>query len=172
MKIESTEFTKETILGFVDDYLETERKLIVNRLREIITQTEALLPSLEAPAESSSESWNAVETVAHMATSSNFFGWLVHEVATKEDVDTSGILEMIKLRDIVTTDAVQLPPEALMKQLRDNIEQTIEFVEQVPYKDLRRTFDYVGTDMTAEDILRIPLCGHLESHVEQIRNAV
>lgn len=172
MKIESTEFTTEDIHGFVDDYLETERKLLLARLREIITQTEALLPSLESPAESSGESWNAIETLAHMATTSNFFGWLVHEVATKEEVDTSGILEMIKLRDIVTTDAVQLPPEALVKQLRDNVEKTIEFVETVPYADLRKTFDYVGRTMSAEDILRIPLCGHLESHIEQMRNAI
>lgn len=171
MKIESTEFTEEDIGGFLTQYFEVERNHLTARLKAIVEETDALVSSIEARSESAEREWSAIETLAHMALTARFFGWLVHEIATKKEVE-SDILDMLKLRDVAGTDAARLPPDELAKQVRENIRRTIAFLETVPYDDLRTPIKYVGRDMTAEDLLRITYCGHLEDHVDQIRKAI
>lgn len=171
MKIESIEFTEADIDSFITDYFELERKQLIERLGSIIEETEALVSSIEGRSESAEEEWSATETLAHIAISARFFGWLVHEIATKKEV-AADIVELLKLRDVAGVDAAQLPPDVLAKQVRENIERTIAFIEKVPYEDLRTTIEYVGRNMTAEDLLRIPYITHLEDHVDQIRKAL
>lgn len=170
MKLESIEFTDETIDGFIGDYFESERKLLIDRLRRVLDETDELAPSIK-PSDSPDNSWNAVETLAHMATTAQFFGWLASHVASKKEMEGS-LTEMLKLRDVVSNDAAQMPVEELVNELRKNLEQTISFLETVGYDDLRTPFQYVGRTMTGEDLIRVPLCAHLESHVAQIREAV
>ena len=171
MKVESPSFTEKDVAGFLTDYYEHERNLLVARLRKIIEDADALLPSIRDQGETNGDSWNALETLAHMATSSQFFGWLANEVSKKGDL-TGDPLETIKMRDIVGNQAVELPIEELAGQLRENLERTIKFVEKVDYESLRRTFNFVGHQLSGEDVIRIPLCGHMENHIEQIREAL
>lgn len=171
MKLESLEFTDEDIAGFLTDYFDTERQLHIARLRKIIDDAESLVPAIEGRNLDGGDDWNAVETLAHMVSTAQFFGWLANEVATKKVVE-GNITEMLKLRDIVITDASQQAPEALVKDLRENIERTIGFLEKVDWPDLRTPVDYVGFQMTGEDFIRLPLCGHLEGHLEQIKAAL
>lgn len=170
MKVESPKFTESDIAAFFTDYMEHERGLLIERLRAIMEQTESLVPKIESQDPSDGDSWNAIETLAHMATSSQFFGWLANQVASKKDV--GDVTQMIRMRDVVGAQAAQLSADELAKQLRDNLERTIKFLETVDYDDLRTTFDFVGRKVTAEDAIRIPLCAHLETHNEQIRSAL
>ena len=171
MKLESPQFTIEQIQSFVTDYFDHERDLLVSRLRKIVEQVDMLVSSVPEGPAGDDVGWSPVETLAHMVTSSQYFGWLAHQVASKKG-DPGDILEMLKLRDVVSGEAAQLPVETLSDQFRENIERTIRFIEKTPFEDLRTRFDYVGRDMTAEDLIRIPLCAHLESHIEQIRAAL
>lgn len=171
MKVESPSFTQKDVAGFLTDYYENERRLLISRIQKIIEDTEALLPSITDQGKTNGDSWNALETLAHMATTSQFFGWLASEVSKKGD-ETGDPLEMIKMRDIVGNQAVELPIGELAKQLRENLERTIKFIGKVGYEDLRKTFNFVGHRLSGEDVIRIPLCGHLESHIEQIREAL
>lgn len=171
MKVESPEFTEADIAGFLTDYYEHERGLLITRLERIMEETEALIPSIKSQTASNGDSWNAVETLAHMATSSQFFGWLANEVSQKGD-ETGDPIEMIRMRDIVGNQAAELPVEELAKLLQENLERTIKFIEKVPYEDLRKSFNFVGTRLSGEDLIRIPLCAHLESHIEQAREAL
>ena len=168
MKVESPEFTEAEIDGFVTDYFEDERRGLIRRLEKIVEETDALVPAIQGREQTPDDSWSAVETLAHMATTAQFFGWLVHEVVTKKEIDVD-IVGMIKLRDIVTNDAADLPPKDLAGQVRQNIERTIHFIKDVPYDDLRVRFQYVGRELTAEDVIRIPLSAHLESHIRQMK---
>lgn len=171
MKIESTEFTEADIGDFLSDYFELERKQLIARLTRIAEDTEALVPSIEGRSGSAESEWNALETLAHMALSAQFFGWLVHEIATKKELE-GDINEMLKLRDIAGAEAARLAPDVLAKQVRENIERTVAFIEKVPYDDLRNSVRYGGREMTGEDALRISYINHLEDHVNQIRNAI
>lgn len=171
MKVESPQFTEQDVRGFVTDYFEHERALLIGRLEDVVEQTDKLAARIVETAAPESDSWRPAETLAHMVTSAGYFGWLIYQVASKKG-DVGDVLGMLKMRDVVSNDAAQSPPETLAKQLRESIERTIGFVRSVPYEDLRTTFDYVGMPMSAEDVIRIPLCSHLESHIEQIRSAL
>ena len=84
MKLESTEFTEADIDGFVSDYFDLERELLIGRLQAIIEKTEALVPDIEASGETPGDAWNARETLAHMATTVQFMAGLAHEISTKK----------------------------------------------------------------------------------------
>jgi hypothetical protein len=171
MKMESVEFTDETIDGFIGDYFEVERKLLIDRLRRVLDETDELAQSIKPTEEGSGDSWNALETLAHMATTAQFFGWLANQVASKKELE-GNLIEMLKLRDVVSNDAAQMPVDELVTELHKQVDQTISFLETVDYDDLRTPFQYVGRTMTAEDLVRVPLCAHLESHVAQMREAI
>lgn len=170
MKIESTQFTDEVFDSFVTDFFDVERRILLDRLRNIVTTVNELVPSIKEGT-SGQDNWSATETLAHMATSAQFFGWLVHEIATKKDVEID-ILDTLRIRDIAVSEAAKQPAAELARQLKDSITLTSKFVESVAFDDLRTPFKYLSREMTAEDLVRIPLCAHLESHVEQIRRAV
>lgn len=171
MKIESSEFTEEDIGGFTTDYFDLERKHLIARLKKIADETDALVPTIEARTDSAEQEWSAVETLAHMAMSAQFFGWLVHQLATQKEIE-GDINELLKLRDVTLVEGAKLPVDVLGKQLRENIERTIEFLEKVPYDDLRNSVRYGGREMTGEDTLRISYINHLEDHLDQIRKTL
>lgn len=171
MKIESTQFTEADINSFITDYFEHERKQLITRLRKIIEDTETLIPSIQDRSEPAEESWSAGETLAHMVISAQFFGWLIHEIVAKNPAVADQIFEMLKMRDVAGNDAARLPADTLAKQLRETIENTIEFISNVTVDDLRTSIKYISRELTAEDVVRIPLCGHLEEHIDQIREA-
>jgi len=169
MKDESTGFTREDVQAIVSDYFGHEKEKLVDRLKKIADDVDELTASITSQGGSPAE-WSPVETLAHMVTSSQYFGWLAHQVAVKKG-DSGDIFEMLKMRDAVTSQAADQPADVLSKQLRDNLERTSAFVEKVSVDDLRTKFDYVGRELTVEDLIRIPLCAHLESHIDQIRDS-
>src|SRR5918996_701088 len=127
MKMESLSFTAATYDEVVGDYFERERSHLIERLRRVVGETERAMLDLGGRPRSSGESWNALETLAHMAITAQFFGSLIHLIAVGQYVGDP--IEVMKLRDPAIADAVQLPPEVLAKQLRENVEKTIEFLE-------------------------------------------
>lgn len=165
MKVESPGFTREDVQSFVTDYFDHEKGRLVERLKKIADDVDSLTDS---SSDDSDENWSSAEILAHMVTSAQYFGWLAHQIAAKKQ-DPGDILEMLQMRDVVTDQAAQQPMDVLAKQLRENLERTIGFIEKTPIDDLRMRFDYVGRELTVEDLLRIPLCAHLESHIDQMR---
>ncbi|MCA1839370.1 MAG: DinB family protein [Actinomycetota bacterium] len=167
---ESPAFTKSDIAAFVTDYFEHERSLLIERLSKVVEETVAIAKRIQERPSPTDDSWSASETLAHMVTSSQYFGWLIHQIATKQE--PGDILSMLQMRDAASSQAVNQPIDDLVDQFRTNIERTIAFIEKVDYLELRATFDYVGIQMTGEDLVRIPLCSHLESHIEQMQEAL
>ena len=170
MKIESAAFTEKDIQGFVTDYFEQERTHLVARLRAVLDEVDQLAGQISQGQAAPKDGWDPTEVLAHMATSSQYFGWLAHKVTSGEDVGE--VLSMLQMRDNVTADAAKLGAIELAGQLRKNVERTVAVLESADPHRLRIGFDYVGIAMTAEDVIRIPLCSHLETHVQQIRAAL
>ena len=171
MKIESPSYTENDFHAVIGGYLERDRAELIERLRGIVTDAEALLPSLDGPARSEGDSWSAVETLAHIAVSAQFFGWVIHEVSQGHEIG-GRMLELMKLRDPIIVDSVDQTPEALVEQLRRSVDRTIAFLKDVPYERLRTTITFAGRSLSAEDFLRVSLVHHLEDHLEQARAAI
>jgi hypothetical protein len=170
MKMESLSFTAADYDEVVGGYFERERSHLIERLRQVVEETERVIPELEGRPQPSVESWNALEILAHMAITAQFFASLIHLIAAGQHVGDP--IEVMKLRDPAIADAVELSPEILAKQLRENIEKTIEFLETVPYDDLRAGIEFGSRQLSAEDFTRISLCHHLEDHLEQMKKAI
>lgn len=166
MATPSDAFTAQDIQGFVTDYLEQEKRHLIARLRTISDQVTSLAGQV-TPGDGAQEGWDALEVLAHMATSSQYFGWMTSKVLKGEG--TGEILQMLRMRDTVNAQAAAQGAEKLTAQLSENLERTIALVESTEPMDLRKTFDYVGMPMSAEDLVRIPLCAHLETHIEQMK---
>ncbi len=171
MKIESPSFTEAYYHEVIGDYFERERSQLIDRLRAIVTETVELLPSFASADRPDDDSWNAIETLAHMAVTAQFFGWVVHEVTEGHEIGAR-MVELMNLRDPVIVDSVRQPPQSLVEQLRTSIERTIAFLEDVPYDRLRTTITFAGRALSAEDFLRVSLAHHLEDHLEQTRSAL
>src|SRR5439155_6350545 len=116
MRIESTSFTDADYDAIVEGYLERERRDLIDRLRAIPDQVDALVPSLESGASDDAD-WNGIEILAHMAIGTQFFGWAIHEISQGKDIGAQ-MLELMNLRDPSMLDALQQPADVLAKQLR------------------------------------------------------
>src|SRR5690348_8234919 len=86
MRIESTSFTDADYDAIVEGYFERERRQLLERLRSLPDQVDELVPALQGASRSDEQSWNAIETLAHMSIGVQFFGWAIHEVSSGEDV--------------------------------------------------------------------------------------
>ena len=171
MKIESTSFTSDDYDMFVEGYLERERAELIERLRRIADDTEALLPLLSEPASADADAWNPVETLAHMAVSAQFFGWVIKEVSKGNEIGDQ-MQELMKLRDPSIVEAVEKTPAELVEQLRNGIERTAEFLSTVPYEDLRNAISFGNKQLSAEDFTRLSFVHHLEDHTNQMRGGL
>ena len=171
MKIESTSFTTADYDGFVEGYLEREREELISRLRRIADDTDALLPRIAQSPASGSDEWSAVETLAHMAVSAQFFGWVISEVSKGNEIGDQ-MQELMKLRDPSLVEAVQKTPAEIAGQLRGGIERTTAFLAEVPYEDLRNAISFGSKQLSAEDFTRLSFVHHLEDHAEQMRRAL
>ena len=170
MKIESPAFTDAYYNEVIGGYFERERQEIIARLRRIADDTDALVPSLPATGTSDDPDWNAVETLAHISISAQFFGWVIHEVAKEHDIGER-MLGLMNLRDPSMVDAVRQEPADLARQLRDGLERTIAFLEKTGIDELRNTIAFAGRQLSAWDFTRVSVVQHLEDHVEQMRAA-
>jgi hypothetical protein len=171
MKIESTSFTSADYDLFVEGYLERERAELVSRLRRVAEETEALVPRLTEHVPSDADAWNPVETLAHMAVATQFFGWVIHEVSKGNEIGDQ-MQELMNLRDPSILETVQQSPAEIAQQLRDAIERAAEFLGAVPYEDLRNAISFGSKQLSAEDFTRLSMVHHLEDHVEQMRGGL
>jgi hypothetical protein len=167
MKIESPTFTIEDLKGFLDTYVDRERNILADRLKQSSDRIAALAPLIKSE-RSDREEWTAHELLAHIAVLSKFYGVLVHVIARGQP-PTTDIMEAVQLRDAMGHQMSLLEPPDLLRMIVADHERTIATLRTVAPADLRRPAELGdGITMTAEDIARLPLVSHLELHVEQL----
>ncbi len=167
MKIESPTFTIDDLKGFLDAYVDRERHLLADRLKQASDRLAALGPRVQ-PERSEKEEWTAHELLAHIAVLSKFYGVLVHRIASGEQTSMD-IMEAVHLRDAVGHQMSLLEPPDLVRMAIADHERTIATLRGAAPKDLRREGDLGdGVTLSAEDIARLPLISHLELHLDQL----
>jgi hypothetical protein len=171
MKIESPELTLDDFKGFLDDLLEYDRDHLIFRLRGALAQLDELLPKISSGPSSDGDGWGAPEVLAHISVFTGFFGWLAYTIAKGRPVEVD-LIEALKQRDLVGSQAAELPPAEMAETIRSNMERTISFLEKATPDELRNEIDYLARRMRADDIVRISLCAHLETHLRQMRDAL
>jgi hypothetical protein len=168
MKLESSAFTMDDVRAFMDTYVDRERHLLADRLQRISDRVAELGPRVQAEAGDDGDEWNPHEILAHIAVVSKFYGVLVHRVAGGKLTDFN-LLEAANLRDAAGQQMSQVPPEELVRMTMADHQRTIQTLRETDPTDLRRSARVDdGTSMTAEEVARLPLVSHLETHIEQL----
>jgi hypothetical protein len=167
VKIESPTFTIDDLKGFLDTYVDRERHILADRLKQASDRLAALGPRVQ-PERSDKAEWTAHELLAHIAVLSKFYGVLVHRIATGQE-PSMDIMEAVHLRDAVGHQMSLLEPPDLVRMTIADHDRTIETLRSAAPKDLRREAE-LGDDvkLSAEDIARLPLLSHLEIHLDQL----
>jgi hypothetical protein len=167
LKIESPTFTLDDLKGFLDTYVDRERKILADRLQRASDRITALAPRIK-PEQSDRAEWTAHELLAHIAVLSKFYGVLVHRIASGA-LPAMDLMEAVHLRDAVGHQMSLLAPSDLVRMIVADHDRTIETLLGAAPQDLRRSAAMGdGIEMTAEDIARFPLVSHLEIHIEQL----
>jgi len=178
VKLESPQFTAADIHRFLDEFREHERELLARRLEDVGRRLQELAPrllTLDAGGADLAEdgAWNAREVVAHLALVSKLYGVLAYRVATGKDTSYD-LLGIVRLRDVAGEDAARQPVAAHLEAIAADHERSLRFLRTASLEDLERAADtgVEGLKMSAVDVLRLPLVGHLELHLEQLEKAV
>lgn len=168
MKLESPQFTENELEGFIDETVEHERRVLIARLErasERLAELAARIPKNQQPGDAT---WNSHEVLAHIAVLSKFWGMAAYKVA-KGDWTEFQLVENVRLRDVVGEQLAALSDPELVEQARSDQARSLAFLRSVSPSDLRREVVADGRwRMTAEDIARRSLVGHLEMHLDQL----
>jgi hypothetical protein len=167
MKIESPAFTATEVNGFLDELLEAERGLLVNRLEDITRRLMDLGPRIKAEA-GSEAAWTAQEVLAHIAVFSKFYGVIVYRVGSGKLSEFDPVAAA-QMRDPADEQMAQRPPAEILEEALSAQRRTLDYLRSAPLGELRREAQTpIGRVFRAEDVARTVLIGHLESHLEQL----
>lgn len=174
MKIESTAFEAADVMGFVDELRERERRELLGRLERVDERLRGLTGRLAAASgRLGEERWTAQEVLAHMSVLSKFYGVIAYQIASGKMTDFD-LVGQVRLRDVAGEVASAEPPERLIEEMARDHARTAAFVSSVAVADLSRraTTGIEGFEISAYEVLRMPLLGHLEAHLEQLESAL
>jgi hypothetical protein len=175
MKLESPSFTDADLDRFLDETWRYEIELLARRLEAVsdrLTGLAARMADAPEPAAGDAEAWSANETLAHVASLSRYYGALAYKVA-RGDPQVEWLND-VRGRDVNANElATHATPAELVAAAQTAHRRTVEWLRSASTSDLtRRERIGEGRTFSAEEIIRLSLCAHLEQHVEQIERAL
>ncbi len=177
MRIESPDFTEREILGFLDEFGDHERRRLADRLEAGSTRLAELVQSLSVPSPSggasgSGDEWNAQEVLAHIAVLSKFYGVLTYQVGSGK-IRELDLLPQVQDRDLAGEQLSSLPPDQLLAFAQRDHQRTIAYLRSADAEAMKRRVVFSdGFSMSAGEIAQLPLCAHLEIHLDQLERTL
>lgn len=173
MKIESTSFESAELADFLGELVAHEREVLAQRLERASARLEELAARVPADqAGEHGESWTAHEVLAHIAVLSKFYGVVAYRVGTGAMTELD-LLGQVNLRDVVGQEFARRPPSELAAMARADHALTVKWLREAsPAQLLSRCDTGGGQSMTAEEVARLALCGHVEQHLDQVEAAL
>jgi len=170
MKIESTEFTRGDVEGFLDELRDHERLGLAGRMEQAAARLGELGPRIQPG--SQGEGWTAHEVLAHIAAVAKFYGVLTYQIASGRPTELD-VLNVAQIRDPVIVQMAAEPAAELVERACGDLMRTAAFLRRTTAADLRRRVD-VGLDegLSAFDLARLVLTAHTEMHLDQLEKAL
>lgn len=160
----------------LDDLVDTERQSLLarleragERLRELGSQVEDELPS-------DRREWTPKEVLAHCAMFLGFYAQLVRDVVDRK-VTELDLLRKFQGRDVVGQRLVRRAAAELSQIAMAALEELLHWLRSASPIDFRSGCQiYVGSPelsfVSVSDLVRLPLCAHLERHLDQLEHAL
>ena len=171
MKLESLSFDQARLDEFLRDQMEHDRGLLVRRL-ELAAERLAELSTKVPGAGAEGEDWNAREVLAHIAVLSKFYGVAAKRIAEGAWTQID-LLAMVTQRDVAGEATAKLPVDEIAAMAAGNLGKTLEFLRGADVESLyRRATVAEDRTLSAEEFLRLALCSHVETHLDQLERAL
>ena len=174
MRIESPAFAEREMRGFLDEQFDHERHRLADRLLADSARLGELAATLSPPNRGRDETheWTGHDILAHIVVLSKFYGVLTSRVGSGK-VSQMELLEAVRSRDPAGEQLSSLPPDQLVAMAQRDHERTIEYLRGADAAAMqRRAVLYEGFSMSAAEIAQLPLCAHLEIHLDQLERAL
>ena len=172
MRGESATFQPADVERFLDEFLDIERAGLVARLEACSARLAELAPRIPRAAAPGTASWNAHEILAHVVALSKLYGMLTYKIGSGALTEFD-LMAMVNQRDAAGEALAQLDDGELLAMAPADHRRTLEYVRGASAADLRRRCRLgAGREMTAGEVLRLPLVAHLEQHVRQLEAAL
>jgi hypothetical protein len=171
MKIESTEYTADDFLAVLETMRDHDRQMLADRLQRADDRLTEVATRVK-PGRSDGDEWSAVEVLAHIATRSKFFGVMVHRVVSGQVTDLH-MLDAVHLRDNAIDQLADQDPSELLRMTLADHARTIKELRTADLESLRRSAALPqGGTITAEEIARVQLISHIETHIDQLEKTL
>jgi hypothetical protein len=96
----------------------------------------------------------------------------VHRISSGQ-LSELNLLEAVNLRDAAGQQMSQLETAELVRMTQADHARTIRSLREADPESMRKVARVDnGTELTAEEVARLPLVTHLEMHVEQLEKAL
>ncbi|HEV2954065.1 MAG TPA: DinB family protein [Candidatus Dormibacteraeota bacterium] len=162
-------YTRADLDEALASYLDQDREQLAGRLEAVAQRTGELAARI-GTATTAAQGWSAIEVLGHMGSVARAFGALTHRVASGEATQLD-LLALIQGRDERVAQMSQLPVEELVALTQAETEKTAAFLRGIPSADLNRKVVLgEGMTWTAEEVCRLALAAHLESHLNQLES--
>ena len=172
VKLESLGFTREQLDSFRRELMEHDRDLLVKRLDDVTQRLSEVAPRVSEEAAADRREWNAREVLAHVAVLSKFYGVAAKKIAEGEWEDFD-LLTFVSQRDVAGQQVSQLPVSEIVRMVEADHRRTLDFIRGADVAALyRRARIGDGETMSAEEVVRLALCAHLELHLQQLLGAL
>jgi hypothetical protein len=172
VKTESEGFVSEDVQAFLDELVDHERRVLIERLERASQRLGELGARVRDDAVAGADGWGAKDILAHIAVLSRFYGVLAYRIGNGQMTDLR-LLDNVQQRDVFGEQMARLPAPDLVAEARHQHQRTLEYLKSADKKALQRACraDDRWT-FTTQDMARLPLVAHLELHLEQLERAL
>jgi hypothetical protein len=172
MRGESLTFQPSDIERFLDEFEDLEREALIERLEAASARLAELAPRIPQPAEPGTSDWSAHEVLAHVVALSKLYGMLTYKIGSGGMTEFD-LLAMVHQRDAAGEALAQMDDAQLLAMALADHRRTLDYLRGASAADLRRRCRLgEGREMSAGEVLRLPLVAHLEQHVRQLEAAL
>jgi hypothetical protein len=172
VRIESPAFTEREMRGFLDEVVDHERLGLADRLAAASARLATLVPNVSADPGVASDQWTGHDILAHIVVLSKFYGVVIHQVGSGK-LSRVELLEAVQSRDPAGEQLSSLPTDQLLAMAQREHQRTITYLRSADSAAMqRRAVLYEGFSMSAAEIAQLPLCAHLEIHLDQLERTL
>jgi len=158
--------------GFLGEVIDHERRRLADRLEGDSARLAELVREIPSNSQASSTDWTAHEILAHIAVLSKFYGVITSRVGSGKLTQVE-LLEAVQSRDLAGEQLSSLPPDQLLAMVQRDHQRTIAYLRGADAEAMqRRAVLYEGFSMSAAEIAQLPLCAHLEIHLDQLERTL
>jgi hypothetical protein len=168
MKSESSAFTDADLDAFLTEARGRDRLALAERLEAASARLATLVAQIGAARAAPRSGWSAHEILAHIAGLSKYYGVVAYRVASGKTAQVD-LLANVRERDRVTQELVAQSSAELLAAIQADHRRTLDWLRSAELGALGRRADLGGgRTLSAEEILRLGLCAHLEIHLDQL----